>query len=218
GARWAAFGAALLWAAHPLRVESVAWISERKDLLYVLFFLLALLSYLTYAEDPGRSRRSYAAALGCFAASTLSKGMGVSLVPVLFLVDWLVGRRASARTIAEKVPFAVVGIAIGCVAIGAQVSGGAVPLSGGFGLATRAAYACHAVVFYLVRSLAPVDLCGMYRFPARRSGGLPFAVWASVGLTAILAALSVAAARRSRVVGFGLGMALATVALVLQLL
>ena len=218
GDRVAAFGAALLWAVHPLRVESVAWISERKDLLYAMFFLLALLAYFRHASASGRIGGSYAAALGCFVASCLSKAMGVSLVPVLVLADWLLGRRGSARTLAEKVPFAIVGLVIGCVAIGAQRSADAIPLAQSGGLPARIAYACYAVVFYGVKTIAPFGLSGLYRYPVGPEGGLLPSVWASVVLTLALAAACVAAARRSRLVGFGIGTAVATIALVLQIL
>lgn len=88
----AAFFAAALWALHPLRVESVAWIAERKDVLSGLFFLLAVLAYLRYAERPARTR--LAAVAFTMAAGMLSKTILVVLPPLLLLLDAWPLRRA----------------------------------------------------------------------------------------------------------------------------
>ncbi|NIQ02191.1 MAG: hypothetical protein GWM98_18810, partial [Nitrospinaceae bacterium] len=87
-ARWAGgTAAALLFALHPLRVESAVWVSERKDLLCAFFFLAACLLYLRHASRTGPSAKAYAAALGLFALALLSKPMAVSLPLVLILLD-----------------------------------------------------------------------------------------------------------------------------------
>ena len=216
--RPAAFAAALVWAVHPLRVESVAWISERKDVLYALFFLLALHAYLRHAEGDGRPRGAYAAALALFAASTLAKGMAVSLVPVLFLVDWLRGRRVRAGAIVEKVPFVAVALGVGAVAIVAQGQAGAIPADPSLGLVARGVFACYGLVLCLVKTAAPIGLSGFYPYPRSPAGGPSLVAWAAVPAAAILVAGAIVGARRSRLVGFGAGFALATIALVLQIL
>ena len=88
----AAFFAAALWALHPLRIESVAWIAERKDVLSGFFFLLAVLAYLRYAERPARTR--LAAVAFTMAAGMLSKTILVVLPPLLLLLDAWPLRRA----------------------------------------------------------------------------------------------------------------------------
>jgi tetratricopeptide (TPR) repeat protein len=216
--RLAALAAALIWAVHPLRVESVAWISERKDVLYALFFLLALHAYLRHAGGDGRKRGAYAAALALFAASTLAKGMAVSLVPVLFLVDWMLGRRLGAVSIIEKVPFVAVALGVGAVAIVAQGQAGAIPVDPNLGLAARAVFACYGLLLCLVKTVAPIGLCGFYPYPRSPAGGPSTVAWASVPVAAVLLAGSIVGARRSRLVGFGTGFYLATIALVLQVL
>lgn len=213
-----ALAGALLWAVHPLRVESVAWISGRKDLLYVLFVLLALLAYLRHARGDGRLGRAYAASLALFVAALLSKAMAVSLVPVLFLVDWLRGRPFARRSIVEKLPFIVLALAAGLVAVWAQKQVGAVPLDQDIGPLGRLAYACYGLVFYLVKTVAPVRLSAFYPYPHGSSGGLAPAVVAAVIAVAALAALVVRSLRRSRIPAFAAGFYLATVALVLQVL
>ena len=218
GHRSAAVCATLLWAVHPLRVESVAWIAERKDLLYVAFFLLALLAYVRHVEGGGRIGRAYAVALGLFAASALSKAMAVSLVPVLFLTDWYLGRGLDRRSLAEKIPFALGGLSVGSVAIVVQHSAGALPELAGLGVASRLAYACYGIVHYALTTVAPRGLAGMYRYPTAPAGGIPTAVWGSVVAAAVLGALAVWAGRRSRVAAYGLGFAVTTIARVLQIL
>jgi tetratricopeptide (TPR) repeat protein len=216
--RLAAFAAAAFWAVHPLRVESVAWISERKDVLYVLFFLLALHAYLRHVAGDGRKRGAYAAALALFAASTLAKGMAVSLVPVLFLVDWLKGRRLGAASVAEKIPFVAVALGVGAVAVVAQGQAGAIPIDPSLGLPARVIFACYGLLLCLVKTVAPVALSGFYPYPRSPGGGSSPVAWAAVPLVAALLAGSIVAARRSRLVGFGAGFYLATIVLVLQVL
>ncbi len=99
--RWAACLAAALFAVHPLRIESVAWISERKDVLSASFFLITVLSYLFYAERPGARR--LAVVFFTLALSLASKPMAVSLPLVLLLLDlWPLGRRGIFRLVAER--------------------------------------------------------------------------------------------------------------------
>ena len=96
GARdWAAAGGALLWALHPLRVESFAWVAERKDVLCAMFFIATVLAYLRYAEL--RSMRRYAAWIALAALALMSKPVAVSLAPILLLsiTGRFAGRAAS---------------------------------------------------------------------------------------------------------------------------
>src|SRR5437867_6803488 len=86
GARWPSAFVAGLFALHPLHVESVAWVSERKDVLSTLFWMLTLWAYAGYVEHPGTGR--YLAALGPFVLGLLSKPMLVTLPFVLLLLDW----------------------------------------------------------------------------------------------------------------------------------
>jgi tetratricopeptide (TPR) repeat protein len=216
--RDAALGAALLWAVHPLRVESVAWISERKDLLYAFFFLLALHAYLRYVAGQGRRGLAYAETLGFFAASTLAKAMGVSLVPVLFLADWLRRRRVTHGSLAEKIPFVVLGLCVGAVAIVAQKQAGAISEDANLGLPARLAFACYGLVFYLVKTVAPFGLSAFYPYPKSPDGGVPVVAFGAVALVSILTVLAIWSARRSRVLGFGAWFYVATLALVLQVL
>ncbi len=112
---------ALLWAVHPMRVESVAWLSARKDLLMLCFGLLMLLAYLQWRD---RERPVwYLLAFVAFLFSGLSKAMAVSFVPCLLLIDLAQGRSLKAwKPWTEKIPFAAAALIIGVVAVLAQRS------------------------------------------------------------------------------------------------
>lgn len=101
----AAFAAALIFGVHPMRVESVAWVTERKDLLYAFFYLLSIYQYLNFLK-----RRNLRAFLGVFVfgiLSLLAKPMALSLPLILFLLDWFHRRHFSLKLVLEKVPIIV---------------------------------------------------------------------------------------------------------------
>lgn len=95
--------AALLFGIHPMHVESVGWVSQRKDVLYSLFYMLALLQYWSFLEQG--KKRSYGWALGFALFSILAKPMAYSLPVILLLCDWWKGKAINAKTVVEKVPF-----------------------------------------------------------------------------------------------------------------
>jgi Flp pilus assembly protein TadD len=101
---WISAAGSLLWALHPLRVESFAWVAERKDVLCAVFFMATVLAYLRYAECPSRGR--HVAWIGLGALALMSKPAAVSLLPVLLLLDlWpLRRRRPVAARLREKLP------------------------------------------------------------------------------------------------------------------
>ncbi len=107
----AAFLAALIFGVHPMKVESVAWVTERKDILYALFYLLALHQYWSYLKN-----KSIGAYMGTFLfgfVSMLAKPMALSLPPVLLLLDWFQGRRWDKNVFIEKIPFFLYTVEIG---------------------------------------------------------------------------------------------------------
>jgi Flp pilus assembly protein TadD len=192
---------ALAFAVHPLRVESVAWISERKDVLSGLFFMLTLWAYARYAEASagplGRTavRPYYLAALGFFVLALLSKPMVVTLPFVLLLLDgWplarLGDREAPLRNLrarwVEKVPFFALSIACGIVTLRTQT--GAMTLIETLPLGGRVANALVSYAVYLRQLFVPTDLAVVY--PHAR-GGLP--LWTVGGAALLLAGLTAAA-------------------------
>ncbi len=99
----AAFIVALLFGIHPLHVESVAWVTERRDVLYAAFFLSSLIAYIYYIRE--RKRHYYWLSISGFILSLLSKAMAVSLPFLLLLLDWQFGKRTNKISLREKIPF-----------------------------------------------------------------------------------------------------------------
>ncbi|MCL4475197.1 MAG: tetratricopeptide repeat protein [Nitrospirae bacterium] len=177
----AAFVTAMLFGIHPLHVESVAWVSERKDVLCALFFLLSLLSYLRYASGTGRemnpmpfTHKYYRFAFAFFLLALLSKPMAISLPLVLLILDWYPlgrfwGRGAMRSLFAEKLPFLILSALSGIVTVLAQLYGGAVVELTDIPAATRSVIAFHALTAYLVKMVWPVDLIPYYPYPQKVS-------------------------------------------------
>jgi protein O-mannosyl-transferase len=204
---------AALFAVHPLNVESVAWVAERKNVLSTLFWLLTMGAYAWYARAPGLRR--YMAVVVCLVLGLMSKPMLVTLPCVLLLLDvWPLGRisfapvgpggsetghrAALAHTalalVREKIPLFLLAAASSIITVVVQSSGGAVRSIDVLPLSTRAATALTSYVEYLVMAAWPTRLAVFY--PYDRS--IP--VWHWCGALAMLAAITmlVRHARRQR--------------------
>jgi protein O-mannosyl-transferase len=185
--------AALVWGVHPLRVESVAWITERRDVLCGLFFLLAILAYLKGVEQRASLRPVWGAlSLAAFAAALLSKAAAMPLPAVLLLTDvyplrrWSVGWR---RLAAEKVPYALLATAAAVVALIALPRGAGVTSYESYGWVSRIGMVAYSFVFYPLKFVLPVRLSPMYELPARVDlASWPFlpALLGVAGVTAVL--------------------------------
>src|SRR5689334_17526523 len=155
GRMWPSLFVALLFALHPIQVESVAWIAERKNVLCTLFFLLTLWAYGRYARKP--SLRRYLLIVIAFALGLMSKPMVITLPFVLMLVDyWPLGRIANwttptpafpikqssfAKLVVEKIPLFAMSFASALITISAQQTGGAMRSTTQFSLGVRLANA-----------------------------------------------------------------------------
>ena len=185
GEFWPALFVAAAFALHPLHVESVAWISERKDVLSTLCWLLAMLAYTRYTER-GRPL-DYAWAMLAFAAGLMAKPMVVTLPFVLLLCDyWPLRRRVSwRRLVVEKVPFFALATASAVVTVVAQHRGGAVSSLDTLGFGYRLANAIAAYGTYLWKTVWPVSLSAFYPHP-----GMNIAVWKVAIAAVVLAAIA----------------------------
>ena len=209
--------AALFFGLHPMHVESVAWASELKDLLYASFYLGAFICYLKYGNEPLK-KKWYYYALVLFLCSLLSKGMAVSLPLVLLLTDYFRGRKFDSKILVEKLPFFLLSIVFGIIAVLAQKSLGATE-STVFPLPQRVIFASYAFITYLVKIIVPIQLSTYYPYPVKPGEALPMLYY--VYPVVVLAALAIAGyyfRRTSKKIIFGLGLFIATILLVLQLL
>jgi len=186
GAPWRCFLVAALFAVHPLHVESVAWVAERKDLLSALFWILAVLAYARYAAR--RSTTAYLAVVLLFACSLLAKPMGVTLPFALLLFDiWPLHRIALdrdgadaprfgaaplRRLVVEKLPLLALALASSIVTVAAQAGGASVVPLAVIPLATRAGNAVATIAAYLGKTFVPASLAVFYPHPWYL-GGLP---------------------------------------------
>ena len=178
--RVAAGFAALIFAIHPLRVESVAWATERRDVLSGLFFLGTLLCYLralAVAEGAPARRRWMAAAVIVYGLSLLSKAMGISLPIVLLVLDVYPLRRlgggpgkwfgpAVRKVWLEKAPFLLLALAAGVIAPIAVSQIGAMQSLDRYGVAPRISQALFGLAFYLWKTVVPLGLSPLYELPS----------------------------------------------------
>jgi len=167
GSMWRSAVAALIFAAHPLHVESVAWVAERKDMLSTGFGLLAIIAYRRYVKHP--TLGGYALVACAFACSLMSKPMLVTLPFALLLLDyWPLKRlaldKASAwRLFVEKVPLMVLSVASSVITILAQTRGGAVYSLERLPVSDRLANAVASYGMYLFKTIWPVNLAVIYQ-------------------------------------------------------
>jgi tetratricopeptide (TPR) repeat protein len=180
--RAGAVAAALGFALHPLRAESVVWITERRDVVSGLFFLLAVLAWLSAVEAPvpapgGSPWRRPASwtALALFGAALLSKPIVATLPALLLVLDAYPLRRLGGRAgwsprrvagrVLEKAPFLALAAGAGALTVLAQREAGSLVSLEEMGLPERVAIALHAPAFYLGKALWPVGLSPLYEVP-----------------------------------------------------
>jgi Flp pilus assembly protein TadD len=156
---------AALFAVHPLHVESVAWIAERKDVLSAFFALLTIWSYAGYVRHSSRAR--YLAALMWFAFGLMSKPMLVTLPFVLLLLDvWPLRRFSIRAALLEKAPFLILSIASSVITVVAQRRGGALTSLDLIPLSARVWNALSAYLTYLWQTIWPDNLVAFYPYSA----------------------------------------------------
>ncbi len=214
-----AFITAIIFGIHPMHVESVVWIAGRKDVLYTFFYLSGIYFYLKYSEsakNPKSQVINYVLILMFFVLSLFSKAVAVTLPIVFFLIDYVLKRKFSFKMILEKIPFLILSIIIGIIAINAQKSQGAisdVPVFSYFQAITVASY---SAMFYIFRFILPVNLSTFYPYPESIPHSLPWNYYASLALFIALIILIFISLKKNRILVFGLMFFLITVALVLQ--
>lgn len=165
----AAFITAIFFALHPLRVESVAWISERKDLLCALFFLLTLITYIKYAENKEHKALYYGLTALFFVLSLLSKPMSVTLPVVLLIIDFYplkrLGQANIKKALIEKVPFFAISLIFSALAVVSQSGRALAPIDESYSIVSRLGVSIHGYIFYLYKTLLPTELAPLYPYP-----------------------------------------------------
>lgn len=197
GTFWNSAFVAALFAIHPLHVESVAWIAERKDVLSGLMWMLTLAAYAQYAQRPGWTR--YLLVIFFFVLGLLSKPMIVTLPFVLLLLDywplrrfdvsnWVGSIRTLTRLVLEKTPLIALSAASCVITVIAQWQGGSLASTEMFPFHIRLANAVVSYVMYIVKTFYPVGLAVSYPHP-----GPSLPAWQILGAACVLIAVTVAA-------------------------
>jgi protein O-mannosyl-transferase len=182
GEIWKGAMVAALFAVHPLNIESVVWIAERKNLLSTLLGILTILAYVRYVEKPGWFR--YGPVLILFVLSLTAKPMLVTMPFILLLLDYWPLQRFSSlgrsgtgqnrrwrllnRLLIEKAPLILISLVSAFVTFQAAREGGAVKALSVFPLSGRIENACISYGMYLVKTVWPVDLAIFYPYPVDR--------------------------------------------------
>ncbi|MBF0385042.1 MAG: tetratricopeptide repeat protein [Candidatus Omnitrophica bacterium] len=151
------FFSALLFGIHPIHVESVAWITERKDVLYSVFYLGALLKYLDFCES--RKREDYLVSVVLGVLSLLAKPIAISLPLILILIDYYRDKTTIIRNIANKLPFFIVSVILGSLTYINHIR---IPLKG---IYESFLLLCWSFSFYIIKFLIPINLVPLYKLP-----------------------------------------------------
>lgn len=178
-ARRIAFITALLLAIHPFIVESVAWVSASKIILYVLFYLIALNLYLSYLSRPSRGK--YWQVLLCFILSFGAKEQAVVFPVCLLLVDYVTGRSLKDKKVwREKLPFFLLAFFFGILTIASQHAQGrelAESVDNKYPFYQNVVFAFYCLSEYLSKCFIPVKLLYLYPFPILPGEALPLRFW-----------------------------------------
>ncbi|MCU0324237.1 MAG: tetratricopeptide repeat protein [Spirosomaceae bacterium] len=220
------FFVALIWGVHPMHVESVVWVSERKDVLYTMFFFLACLQYVKFIETD--NRKYYFITLVLFVLACLSKAMAVVLPVVLILIDFWFGKSLfNLKNYTSKIPFFIVSILFGALAVHVQGGGNLggllekmtldVAISDTFSLWQRLCFGFYGFMVYIFKFFIPVNLHNFYAYPpADQYNNVQYMSAPFVGL--ILLGLAFVVRNKSKESFFGFWFFFITIALVLQFL
>ena len=207
-----AFVTSLLFAIHPMHVESVAWVSERKDVLYTLFFIAGHIAYTKYI-DTG-NKKQYWMTLLFLVLSLLSKPAAVIFPVSLFCIDILRGRSFSFKLIGEKIPFFIPAVLIGLVTINAQKEAGATGEEY-FSFASNLLFGFYGIMMYFFKLILPIGQSAFYPFPPLNEK-LPAIYYVAPLFTILLALITYFTWKKHKAVVFGISFYLINLLLVLQ--
>jgi tetratricopeptide (TPR) repeat protein len=167
----------LLFAVHPLRVESVAWITERKDVLFGAFYLGALINYVKYHKSK-KQRKYLIWIFVLFTLSLLSKIQAVTLPLSMLAIDYWMKRKIGWNLILEKIPYFLMSLAIGIVGILVLEDQGSLETSTTYSLFQRVFIGSYSYMVYLVKSIVPYETLPLYPYPEV----MPWYMYASMTL------------------------------------
>jgi tetratricopeptide (TPR) repeat protein len=207
----------LLFGLSTLHVESVAWISERKDVLYALFFIASLIAYVYYIKH--RKIKYYIYAFVLFVLSLFSKGQAVSLAVTLFAIDFLFNRKLlDKKAIFDKLPFLLLAFIFGIIAVKAQQAGNAMADVDSYEFYKRIGFAGYAFTQYIFKLLVPVGLSAIYPYPDIIHKSLPAFYWLFLIPSTMVITAFFYYLKRSKTIAFCIAFFVINIFLLLQLM
>ncbi len=196
------FFTALLFAIHPMHIESVAWISERKDLLCGLFYFSSLCLYLMYLKS-GKRRCLYSSVL-LYIPSMLSKPMGITLPIILLLIDKFNGRKFTHSVFMEKIPFFIIGGLIAAVSLfGPEYTSLELNVPRGFSL-DNVFNTIYSITFYIKKLFIPFKLSCLYPLPGGEMANLSLPHLYAFFLFGLICSVFWLFFRKNRIIFFGI--------------
>ncbi|MGB0896361.1 MAG: tetratricopeptide repeat protein [Flavobacteriaceae bacterium] len=215
-----AFITAVLFGIHPMHVEVVGWISARKDLLYTIFFIGALIAYYFYIHKESKYPKHYyyVACLSLFVLSLLSKGTAVILPIVLFLMDYLKIRKLNAKLIVEKLPFLLLSVIFVILSIKMQSAGGAMEDRQFTTLIDSLSVGFYGYFTYLLKAIIPFNLSAYHPYVSKLGEANPWFYYASAIPVLTLFLWLMTRLRKNRTLVFGFGFFFITLIPVIQVL
>ena len=209
--------AALIYGVHPMGVESVAWITERKDLLYCMFYFGALLLYIYYVKSDKRKLFWFLASLGVFILALFSKIQAVSLPLVLLLVDYYFSRTKVVNLFLEKIPYFLLSLVFGVAGIVVLKSVGALKINEMFTLTERVFFGLYSLSAYFLKFFAPVTMSALYPYPVTSGNTLPLVYYLSPLFIVVTGFAVYRTAGKSKAVVFGTLFFLLSIVFMLQI-
>jgi tetratricopeptide (TPR) repeat protein len=213
-----AFITALFFGIHPMHVESVSWVAERKDVLYFFFYMASLCMYVFFIRKQGKKWLFYALTLLLFIFSLLSKGQAVTLPVVLLLIDYFTGRKFDKKCIFEKIPFFIIALFFGLVAFYAQKISGAITDIPVFPLYERILFASYSLLSYTLKMIFPESLSAFYPYPTKVNNVLPVYFFAAPVVLLVLLLLFIRYFKKNKALAFGICFYILNLVLLLQVL
>jgi len=205
----------ILFAVHPMHVESVAWVSERKDVLYTMFYLSSLLIYNKYLTT-GFKAGNYWICLLLFVLSLLSKSAAITLPVLLIAIDLFKKRKLNTKMFLEKIPFLALSVLFGILALLSQQQAfKSVAVS--YSFIERIFLFTYTISFYLIKLVAPFSLSVMHYYPNTGGGALPWYYYASLPFLLIMVWLVVRRSNFRREKLFGIFFFLIVISIMLQI-
>ncbi len=174
----------LLFAIHPINVDTVSWVATRTNLLVTLFYLGALLCYSLYIEK--NQMRYLALASFSFALAASARSSAVVLPLILFLWDYFYSRKWDKKLLIEKIPFFIIALFFGILTLTMRIDPIGVPQAAQYNLLDRVLIFFYVLTDYCVRLLFPLQLSLVYGYPNKNDGWLPLPFYLAPFLLALI--------------------------------